>query len=164
LATLEFKQSAGRKGHLALYKGLVIGHTKNNGVQRVYCNPFPKKLFYGSHRLESLDLVMIWPTGINHGGFVVSPDTVWYAWFCSSFLSQPKPTRAPRRLIVLSCRRWKHTTIVRMVMIDFIAIMSILDIIVFKCDRSSLDPVLFPPDIFRLIFYFRLIFSGNYMT
>ena len=72
--------------------------------------------------------------------------------FCSSFLSQPKPTRAPRRLIVLSCRRWKHTTILIMVIIDFIAIMSILDIIVFKCDRPSLDPVLFPPDIFRQLY------------
>ncbi len=55
---------------------LVIGHTKYNGVQWVYCNPFPKKPFYSSHRL---DLVMIRPPGIDHGGFVVSPDTVWYA-------------------------------------------------------------------------------------
>jgi hypothetical protein len=38
--------------------------------------PVPKKPFYGSHRL---DLVMIRPPGIDHGGSVVSPDTVWYA-------------------------------------------------------------------------------------
>jgi hypothetical protein len=47
-----------------------------------------------------------------------------------------------------------------MVIIDFIAIMSILDIFVFKCDRSSLDPVLFPPDIFSLIFS-NADFSGH---
>ena len=42
----------------------------------MYCNPFPKKPFYGSHRL---DPVMIRPPGIEPGGFVVSPDSVWYA-------------------------------------------------------------------------------------
>ncbi len=49
------------KGHYALYNCLVLGHTKYtkyNGVQRVYCNPFPAKPLYGSHRL---DLVMIRP-------------------------------------------------------------------------------------------------------
>jgi hypothetical protein len=46
---------------------LVLGHTKYNGVQRVYCNPFPAKPFHGS-------------PGIDNGGFVVPPDTVWYAW------------------------------------------------------------------------------------
>ena len=44
--------------------------------KRVYCDPFPDKTFHGSHRL---DLVMIRPPGIDSGGFVVSPDTVWYA-------------------------------------------------------------------------------------
>jgi hypothetical protein len=42
----------------------------------VYCNPFPEKPFYRSHRL---DLVMIRPQGIDNGAFVVSPDTVGYA-------------------------------------------------------------------------------------
>ena len=76
LATLELRESAGRKGHFALYNCLVLGHTKYNGVQRVYCNLFPAKQFHGSHRL---DHVMIRPPGIDHGGFVVSPDSVWYA-------------------------------------------------------------------------------------
>ena len=76
LATLELRESAGRKGHFALYNCLVIGHTKYNGVQRVYCNPFPAKQFHGSHRL---DHVIFRPPGIDHGGFVVSPDSVWYA-------------------------------------------------------------------------------------
>ena len=52
-----------------------LGHTKCNGVQRVYCNPFPAKPLYGSHRL---DLVMIRPPGIDNGAFVVTPDSVWY--------------------------------------------------------------------------------------
>jgi hypothetical protein len=34
------------------------------------------KPFYGSHRLG---LVMIRPQGLDHGAFVVSPDSVWYA-------------------------------------------------------------------------------------
>ena len=59
LETLELQDSAKRKGHFALYYCLVLGHTK-----------------YGSH---CLDLVMIRPPGIDNGGFVVSPDTVWYA-------------------------------------------------------------------------------------
>ena len=76
LKTLELQESAQRKGHFALFNCLVIGHTKYKGVQRVYCNPFPAKTFYGSHRL---DLVMIRPPGIDNGAFVVSPDSVWYA-------------------------------------------------------------------------------------
>jgi hypothetical protein len=73
---LELQQSAQHKGHFALYNCLVIGNTKYSGVQRVYCNPFPAKLFHGSHRM---DLVMIRPQGIENGAFVVSPDSVWYA-------------------------------------------------------------------------------------
>jgi hypothetical protein len=33
--------------------------------------------FHGSH---CLDIVMIRQPGIDNGAFVVSPDTVWYAW------------------------------------------------------------------------------------
>ena len=73
---MELKDSARHKGHFALYNCLVLGHSKFKGVQRIYCNPFPAKTFYGSHRL---DLVMIRPPGIDNGAFVVSPDTVWYA-------------------------------------------------------------------------------------
>jgi hypothetical protein len=49
LETLELKDSAQRKGHFAPYNCLVLGHTKYNGVQRVYCNPFPANPLYGSH-------------------------------------------------------------------------------------------------------------------
>jgi hypothetical protein len=64
------------KGHLARFNCLVVGHTKYKDVQRVYCNPFPSKMFYGNHRM---DPVMIWPPGIDNGAFGVSPETVWYA-------------------------------------------------------------------------------------
>jgi hypothetical protein len=76
LETLQLQDSSKRKGHFALYNCLVLGHAKYKRVQRVYCNPFPGKKFHGSHRL---DLVMIRPPGIDNGGFVVFPDTVWYA-------------------------------------------------------------------------------------
>jgi hypothetical protein len=48
------------------------------GVKRVYCNPFPNKMFYESHRMDS---VIIRPLGVDHdnGALVVSPETVWYA-------------------------------------------------------------------------------------
>ncbi len=64
LRTLEFQQSAKRKGHFALYNCLVLGHTKYNGVQRVYCNPFLAKPFYSCH---CLDMVMIRPPGFDNG-------------------------------------------------------------------------------------------------
>ena len=76
LQTLELQESAKRKGHFALFNCLVLGHTKYKGVQQIYCNQFPAKPFYSSHRM---DLVMIRPPGIDNGGFVVSPETVWYA-------------------------------------------------------------------------------------
>ena len=76
LQILELQESAKRKGHFALFNCLVLGHTKYKGVQRVYCNPFPRKMFYGSHRM---DPVMIRPPGIDNGAFVVSPESIWYA-------------------------------------------------------------------------------------
>ena len=78
LATLDLTESAQRKGHFSLYNCLILAYAKYNGVQRVYCNPFPAKPFYGSHRL---DPVMIRPPGLDHGAFVLSPDSlaVWYA-------------------------------------------------------------------------------------
>ncbi len=54
----------------------MLGHTKFKGVQQVYCNPFPEKLFYGSHHI---DLVMMRQQGINNGAFVVLTDTVWFS-------------------------------------------------------------------------------------
>ena len=79
LATLELQDSARHKGHFALYNCLVLGHTKYSGVQRVYCNPFPAKMFHARLASHHMDFVMIRPPGIRNGAFVVSPDTVWYA-------------------------------------------------------------------------------------
>jgi len=90
LDTLELTDSALRKGHFALYNCLVLGHTKYSGVQRVYCNPFPAKPLYDSHRL---DLVMIWPPGIENGAFVVTPDSVWYARFLHLFSASTQTDR-----------------------------------------------------------------------
>jgi amino acid transporter len=44
-------------------------------LQPVSCEAVLRQI-NGSHRL---DLVMIRPPGIDHGAFVVSPSTVWYA-------------------------------------------------------------------------------------
>jgi len=76
LQTLELQESAKRRGHFALFNCLVLGHTKYQGVQRVYCNPFPAKKFYGSHRM---DPVIIRPPGIDNGAFIVTPESIWYA-------------------------------------------------------------------------------------
>jgi hypothetical protein len=76
LQPLELQESAQRKGRFSLFNCLVLGHTKYKGVQRADCNPFPTKMFYGSHRM---DPVMILPPGIDNGGgidngaIVVSP-------------------------------------------------------------------------------------------
>ncbi len=78
LKTLKFQESGSLKGHFALYNGFVLGHTKYNRVKRIYCNPFPAKPLYGSHRLDMVN-GMIRPPGIDNGAFIVSPDTVWYA-------------------------------------------------------------------------------------
>ena len=48
LKTLELQESAQRKGRFSLFNCLVLGHTKYNGVQRVYCNPFPSEMFVGA--------------------------------------------------------------------------------------------------------------------
>jgi hypothetical protein len=93
-----------------------LGHTKYNGVQ-------PAKPLYGSHRL---DLGMIRLPGLENGAFVVTPDSR----FCSFSLPPHKPTPNPNRLTVLSCRRLKHMTILRMVIIDIIVIIVIIFVFV----------------------------------
>jgi len=58
-----------------LYNYLVLGHTKYEGVQRIYCDPFPNKKFYSNHRM---DLVFVRPPVVQPGGFFLIPDSVWY--------------------------------------------------------------------------------------
>ena len=122
LETLELQDSAKRKGHFALYNCLVLGHTKYSGVQRVYCNPFPAKLFHGSHRM---DFVMILPPGIDNGAFVVSPETVWYARVVLLF-SASAATDTGSKSFDLLFRRWNPTMILRMVIISIMTIIRIM--------------------------------------
>ncbi len=82
LWTLEFQESAKCKGHFALVNCLVLGHTKYNRAQQAYCNPFQAKPFHCSHCLY---MVILRQPGINNDCFVVSPDTVWYAWILLLF-------------------------------------------------------------------------------
>jgi hypothetical protein len=86
----------GRKGHFALFNCLVLGHTKYKGVQRIYCNPSPNKMFYGSHRM---DPIIIRPPGVDNGALVVSPETVWYArvllLFSASAMTEPAWRKVP---------------------------------------------------------------------
>ena len=115
LGTLEFQESAKRKGHFALYSCLVLSHTKYKGVQRVYSNPFPSKPFHGSHRL---DMVMIRPPGIDNGAFVVLQDTVWYALVLLLFSASAMTDTGSKCFecaLVSTLSDWKHTTILKMV-------------------------------------------------
>ncbi len=140
LGTLEFQESAKHKGHFALFNCLVLRHTKYNGVQRVYCNPFPAKPFHSSH---SLDMVIIRPPGIDNAGFVVSPDTSGMLGFC--FYSQHLLwlTLDPRPLKAHSYQRRKHTTILKMVIISIKYIITIISVehnIVFQASWNPSVP------------------------
>ncbi len=108
LETVDLTDSVQRKGHFSLYNGLGLGHFKFKGVQRVYCNPFPAKPFDGSHPR---------PPGLNHGAFVVSPGSVGCTDFAPFLSNITNRHRGPKRLTVHSCQRWKHMTILKMVII-----------------------------------------------
>ncbi len=70
---------------------------------------------------------MIRPPGIESGAFVVTPDSVWYARGLLLFsASAQTDTRSKSFLTVLLCRRWKHMTILRMVIIHIIVIIVII--------------------------------------
>ena len=43
------------------YKFHILGNTKYKGVQRIFCDPFPNKTFYGTNRM---DLVFVRPPGV----------------------------------------------------------------------------------------------------
>ena len=64
----------GRKGHFCLFNCLVLGNIKYGGVQRIYSEPFSKRLFHSRNRQ---DFVLVRP-GIMPGEFVLSPDSVYY--------------------------------------------------------------------------------------
>ncbi len=126
------QDSATRTGHFALFNCLVLGHTKytGNGVQRVYCNPFPAKTFHGSHRM---DIVMIRPPGVDNGAFVVSPNTVWYAQVLLLFSASAATDTGSKSLecaLVSTLETYDDDrTILRMVIILIISLTSISYII-----------------------------------
>ncbi len=133
LETLELTNSARRKGHFALYNGLVLGHTKYNGVQRVYCNPFPSKQFYSSHQM---DHVMIQPPGVDNGALVVSPVCKGFALFPCLVTNQHKATQGPKHLTVHLSQRWKYMTIQRTVIVIIVIILIIAFIlfVIYYCN------------------------------
>jgi hypothetical protein len=61
----------------------------------IYCNPFPAKTFYGSHRL---DPVLIRPPGIDNGAFVVLLETVWHAQVLILFSASAKTDTGSKSL------------------------------------------------------------------
>jgi hypothetical protein len=69
--------------------------------------------------LQVLKMVLSWSRQIQCGTH----------GFCSFSLPPHKPTPDPNRLTVLSCRRWKHITILRMVFIDIMIIVVIVVIV-----------------------------------
>ena len=122
LETLDLAESAQRKGHFSLYNCLVLGHTQYNGVQRVYCNPFPVKQFYGSHRL---DLLMIRPPGTMEPSWCRQIQFGMHGFYSFS-LPHHKPAPGPKRLNVHLCQRWKHTTTLKMAIIVIIVLIDII--------------------------------------
>jgi hypothetical protein len=64
LGRFELQKSAKDKGHYALYNCFMLGHTEYNGIQRVFCNKFPIKLFLPSIVMRE---------------FIVLPDFLRYA-------------------------------------------------------------------------------------
>jgi hypothetical protein len=120
------QDSATRKGHFALFNCLVLGHTKYNGVQLVYCNPFPAKTFHGSH---CLDLVMIRPQGVDNGGLIVSPETVWYARVLLLFSASAATDTGSKSFECALVSILETTTILRMVIISIISLISVMCIL-----------------------------------
>ena len=129
LGTLEFQQSAKRKGHFALYNCLVLGHTKYKGVQRVYSNPFPQ---------NPSTAVIAWTwSWLGRRVSIMAPllcrrilSGMHGFCFCSQHLLwltlDPSPSNAHWY------RHWKHTTILIMVIISIISIMNIIHVKLIK--------------------------------
>ncbi len=130
LETLELKDSAQRKGHFALYNCLATpstmvcsGFTATSSLQ----NHFTGQITAATHGTSlwfGIQVLLSWSRQIQFGTH----------GFCSFSLPPHKPTPGPNRLTVLSCRRWKHMMILRMVFIDIIVIIVSLLISLFYWD------------------------------
>ena len=85
------------KGHIALFRSLLIGNLKFPGVRRVQSWPFVGKTLGNSNRQ---DLVFIRPPGIQEGGFELRLDNVW---FCRVLLLFKIKTQTDSGLKELEC-------------------------------------------------------------
>ena len=124
MRTLELQDSAKHRGRLALYNCLVLGHTKYNGAQRVYCNPFPNNMFYGSPHLNLvIHRVSIMEASLHH--LILFGMLGFFS--CSQHLLLLTPDPSP--LTVHLCRCRKHTTILRIIIISIMTLIHIMAII-----------------------------------
>ena len=73
LETLQMQTSRDSSGHFALFNCLMLGHTKYKGVQRIYCDPFPKKGSTAPTEWTLSSSVLL----VYSRGFVLTPDSVW---------------------------------------------------------------------------------------
>ena len=123
METLELQDSAKRRGHFALYNCLVLGQTKHNGVQRVYCNPFPDHTFYGSPRLN----IVIHRVSIMEASLHLILFGMLGFFSCSQHLLLLTPDPSPSTGHLCQCR--KPTTILRIIIISIMTLIHIMAII-----------------------------------
>ncbi len=110
LGTLEFQESAKHKDPFALYNCLVLGHTKYNGVQRVFMAVIAWTLSWFGHRVSIM--APLWCHQILSG----------MLWFCCCSQHLLQRTLDPSPSNVHLYRRWKHMTILRMVIVSIITL------------------------------------------
>ena len=74
------------EGQVALYNGILIGHKKFEGNQRVYAVPFPLKKFRG--KVNRQDFVLARPIEVDEpNSFHPDSSNVWFGqclWFLPS--------------------------------------------------------------------------------
>ena len=107
---MKVQPSRQRRGHFILYNCLILGNTKYKGVRRISCDPFPNKLFYWTNKM---DLVFIRPLGVQPGGFVLTPHSVWYCRVLLLFSTSALTDTGSKKLIVRysGCQHLVHSTV-----------------------------------------------------
>ena len=82
-ARLEAQKTPDGEGQVALYNGILIGHKKFEGNQRVYAVPFPLKKFRG--KVNRQDFVFARPIEVDEpNSFHPDSSNVWFGqclWF-----------------------------------------------------------------------------------
>jgi hypothetical protein len=94
---LETHSSSKGTGEVCLHGGILVGHSRLGGVQRVYAWPFPKKPFRGWNRM---DFVFVRPRGADPLTFRPDPDTVWY---CQAILAFSMVVQADEARYLMKC-------------------------------------------------------------